>query len=318
MKIIDQLKNTSTPYFSFEMLPPMKGGDISSVYEAINPLVEFNPMNINITYHQQEVVYKKLKSGLLEKKTIRKRPGTVAIAAAIKCKYPNIEVVPHLICGGFTKSETEYALIDLHFLRIKNLLVLRGDPPKTQRIFRPEPEGHEYAVDLIRQIIDLNKGKYLDEELQNSTATDFSVGVAGYPEKHFEAANMEVDMQYLKEKIDAGADYIVTQMFFDNQKFFRFVEDCRNAGITVPIVPGLKPISKLNDLKLLPLVFHIDIPELLAAELRKCKTDRQAYELGIEWAINQSLELKKFGVPALHYFTIGVSDNIQEIAKRVF
>jgi methylenetetrahydrofolate reductase (NADPH) len=318
MKIIDQLKNTSTPYFSFEMLPPMKGGDISSVYEAINPLVEFNPMNINITYHQQEVVYKKLKSGLLEKKTIRKRPGTVAIAAAIKCKYPNIEVVPHLICGGFTKSETEYALIDLHFLRIKNLLVLRGDPPKTQRIFRPEPEGHEYAVDLIRQIIDLNKGKYLDEELQNSTATDFSVGVAGYPEKHFEAANMEVDMQYLKEKIDAGADYIVTQMFFDNQKFFRFVEDCRNAGITVPIVPGLKPISKLNDLKLLPLVFHIDIPELLAAELRKCKTDRQAYELGIEWSINQSLELKKFGVPALHYFTIGVSDNIQEIAKRVF
>jgi methylenetetrahydrofolate reductase (NADPH) len=318
MKIIDQLKNTSTPYFSFELLPPMKGGDISSVYEAINPLVEFNPININITYHQQEVVYKKLKNGLLEKKTIRKRPGTVAIAAAIKCKYPNIEVVPHLICGGFTKSETEYALIDLHFLRIKNLLVLRGDPPKTQRIFRPEPEGHEYAVDLIRQIIDLNKGKYLDEELQNSTATDFSVGVAGYPEKHFEAANMEVDMQYLKEKIDAGADYIVTQMFFDNQKFFRFVENCRNAGINVPIVPGLKPISKVNDLKLLPLVFHIDIPELLAAELRKCKTDRQAYELGIEWAINQSLELKKFGVPALHYFTIGVSDNIQEIAKRVF
>jgi methylenetetrahydrofolate reductase (NADPH) len=318
MKIIDQLKNTTTPYFSFEMLPPMKGGDISSVYEAIDPLVEFNPMNINITYHQQEVVYKKLKNGLLEKKTIRKRPGTVAIAAAIKCKYPNIEVVPHLICGGFTKSETEYALIDLHFLRIKNLLVLRGDPPKTQRIFRPEPEGHEYAVDLVRQIMEMNNGHYLDEDLQNSTATDFSVGVAGYPEKHFEAANRDVDMQYLKEKIDAGADYIVTQMFFDNQKFFRFVEDCRNAGITVPIVPGLKPISKLNDLKLLPLVFHIDIPELLAAELRKCKTDRQAYELGIEWSINQSLELKKFGVPALHYFTIGVSDNIQEIAKRVF
>lgn len=318
MKIIDQLKNPSSPHFSFEMLPPMKGGDISSVYEAINPLVEFNPMNINITYHQQEVVYKKLKSGLLEKKTIRKRPGTVAIAAAIKCKYPNIEVVPHLICGGFTKSETEYALIDLHFLRIKNLLVLRGDPPKTQRIFRPEPEGHEYAVDLVRQIMGLNNGKYLDEDLQNSTATDFSVGVAGYPEKHFEAANMEVDMQYLKEKIDAGAEYIVTQMFFDNQKFFRFVENCRNAGINVPIVPGLKPISKLNDLKLLPLVFHIDIPELLAAELRKCKTDRQAYELGIQWSINQSLELKKFGVPALHYFTIGVSDNIQEIAKRVF
>lgn len=318
MKIIEQFQNTDKPLFSFELLPPMKGGNIGSVYKVIDPLIQYNPVNVNITYHQQEVVYKKLSSGLLEKKTIRKRPGTVAIAAAIKYKYPQLEVVPHLICGGFTKSETEYALIDLHFLGVKNVLALRGDPPKTQRFFRPEPEGHPYAIDLVKQIARLNNGKYQDEELRNTTATDFSVGVAGYPEKHFEAANMDVDIQYLKEKVEAGADYIVTQMFFDNEKYFQFVDRCRAAGILIPIIPGLKPIAQLNDMKSLPLVFHIDIPEELARELRKCKDDKQAFELGIEWTVNQSLELKKYGVPALHYFTIGVSDNIQQIAKKVF
>jgi methylenetetrahydrofolate reductase (NADPH) len=318
MKIIDQIKNTDKTLFSFELLPPLKGGNMESVYKIIDPLIEYEPININITYHQQEVVYKKLKNGLLEKKTIRKRPGTVAISAAIKYRYPQLEVVPHLICGGFTKSETEYALIDLHFLGIKNLLVLRGDPPKTQRFFRPEPEGHEYVIDLIKQIMNLNQGKYLDEELRNTTSTDFSLGVAGYPEKHFEAANMDVDLSYLKDKIDAGADYIVTQMFFDNKKYFSFLDKCRQAGIEVPIIPGLKPITRLNDLKALPLVFHIDIPEALAGELRKCTTDQQAYALGVEWTVNQSLELKKYGVPALHYFTIGITDNIRQIAKRVF
>lgn len=318
MKIIDQLKNTDKTLFSFELLPPLKGGNIESVYKAIDPLTDFNPININITYHQQEVVYKKLENGLLQKKTIRKRPGTVAISAAIKYRYPQLEVVPHLICGGFSKSETEYALIDLHFLGIKNLLVLRGDPPKTQRMFRPEPDGHAYAVDLVRQIMNLNKSKYLDEDLRNTTATDFSVGVAGYPEKHFEAANMDVDMIYLKEKIDAGADYIITQMFFDNSKYFRFVDRCRKAGIDVPIVPGLKPITRMNDLRLLPLIFHIDIPENLARELRKCKNDQQAFQLGVEWTVSQSQELKEKGVPALHYFTIGISDNIRQIASRVF
>ena len=318
MKIIDKIKNPDRTYFSFELLPPLKGGNIESVYKVIDPLIKFDPININITYHQQEVIYKKLPNGLLQKKTIRKRPGTVAISAAIKYKYPELEVVPHLICGGFTRSETEYALIDLHFLGIKNLLVLRGDPPKTQRLFRPEPEGHEFAVDLVKQIVNLNKGIYLDEELRNKTATDFSVGVAGYPEKHFEAANMNTDLRYLKEKVDAGADYIITQMFFDNQKYFDFVALCRKAGIDVPIIPGLKPISALTDLKLLPLVFHIDIPEELASVLRKCKTNQDAVETGIEWAVNQSLELKKFGVPALHYFTIGNTENIREIAKQVF
>jgi len=318
MKIIDLLKNTDKPLFSFELLPPLKGGNIESVYELIDPLIEFNPINVNITYHQQEVVYKKLSSGLLQKKTMRKRPGTVAISAAIKYRYPQLEVVPHLICGGFTKSETEYALIDLHFLGIKNLLVLRGDPPKSQRLFRPEPEGHEYAIGLVKQIVNLNKGIYQDEELKNKAATDFSVGVAAYPEKHFEAANMDADMKFLKEKVDAGADYIVTQMFFDNQKYFDFVDRCRAAGISVPIVPGLKPITSMNDLKLLPLVFHIDIPEGLAAGLRKCKTNDDAIRMGIEWAVNQSRELKAYGVPALHYFTIGHTENIRDIAREVF
>ncbi len=318
MKIIEQLKKTDKTLFSFELLPPMKGGNMDLVYQVIDPLIEFEPMNVNITYHQQEVVYKKLQNGLLQKKTIRKRPGTVAISAAIKYRYPQLEVVPHLICGGFTKSETEYALIDLHFLGIKNLLVLRGDPPKTQRFFHPEPEGHEFVIDLVKQIMDLNRGRYQDEDLRNTTATDFSIGVAGYPEKHFEAANMDVDLQYLKEKVDAGAEYIVTQMFFDNAKYFEFVDKCRENGITVPIVPGLKPITRLNDMKALPLVFHIDIPEILAAELRKCKTDQQAFDLGVEWTINQSRELKRYGVPALHYFTIGITNNIRQIAKEIF
>ncbi len=318
MKIIEKLQNTKTPLFSFELLPPMKGGNINSVYDVIDPLIQYEPINVNITYHQQEVVYKKLGNGLLQKKTIRKRPGTVAIAAAIKCKYPHLEVVPHLICGGFTRSETEYALIDLHFLGVKNVLILRGDPPLTQRFFRPEKDGHAFAIDLVKQISDLNKGKYLEEELRNTTATDFSVGVAGYPEKHFEAANMDVDLQYLKEKVNAGADYIVTQMFFDNKKYFNFVNKCREAGITVPIIPGLKPITRLADMKSLPLVFYIDIPEELASELRKCNNDQQAFDLGVEWTVNQSLELKKYGVSALHYFTIGISDNIQQIAKKVF
>jgi len=318
MKIIDLLKNTDKPLFSFELLPPLKGGNIESIYQLIDPLIEFNPINVNITYHQQEVVYKKLSGGLLQKKTMRKRPGTVAISAAIKYRYPQLEVVPHLICGGFTNSETEYALIDLHFLGIKNLLVLRGDPPKSQRLFRPEPEGHEYAIDLVKQIVSLNEGIYQDEELKNKASTDFSVGVAGYPEKHFEAANMDADLKFLKEKVDAGADYIVTQMFFDNQKYFTFVDRCRAAGITVPIVPGLKPIASMNDLKLLPLVFHIDIPEDLAAGLRKCKTNEDAIQLGIEWTVQQSQELKEYGVPALHYFTIGHTENIKDIAKEVF
>jgi methylenetetrahydrofolate reductase (NADPH) len=317
MKVIDKIKNTSETLFSFELLPPVKGNHIDILYNEIDPLMEFKPLNINITYHQQEVVYKNVSANLLEKKIVRKRPGTVAISAAIKYKY-KVTVVPHLICGGFTKEETEDALIDLHFLGMNNLLVLRGDPPKGERRFIPEPGGNEYAVDLVSQITDMNNGLYLEKDMQNPHPTDFSVGVAGYPEKHFEAPNMASDLRYLKAKVDAGADYIVTQMFFDNKKFFDFVDACRAEGITVPIIPGLKPITFLNDFRLLPQTFHIDIPDELSRELEKCTTTEQARQVGVEWGIEQSKELKKAVVPAIHYYTIGVSENIRKIAETVF
>jgi methylenetetrahydrofolate reductase (NADPH) len=318
MKVIDHIKNAKGTLFSFELLPPLKGHNISGIYRTIDPLLKFNPSFINITYHQEEVVYKKHKSGLLEKKIVRKRPGTVAISAAIKYKYPSVDVVPHLICGGFSKEDTEYALIDFHFLGINNLLALRGDPPKTQRVFLAEKDGHQHASGLVSQIMDMNRGKYLDDELENTTATDFCVGVAGYPEKHIESPNIKADLQYLREKIDSGASYIVTQMFYDNRKYFNFVKNCRDAGITVPIIPGLKPITSLKDLCTLPQVFNIDIPEDLFNELKKCKSNEDAFEAGIEWTTAQSKELIGFGVPVLHYFTIGISENIRRIVSAVF
>ena len=249
---------------------------------------------------------------------MRKRPGTVAISAAIKYKYPLLDVVPHLICGGFTREDTENALIDFHFLGINNLLALRGDPPKSLRVFVPDKDGHAYASELVGQIVSMNKGKYLDEGLENTTATDFCVGVAGYPEKHIESPNFTSDLAFLKKKIDAGAEYIITQMFFDNKKYIDFVTNCRNSGITVPIIPGLKPINTLKDMYILPQVFNIDIPEDLVKELRTCKTNDDAFHAGIEWGIHQSKELVKFGVPVLHYFTIGISENIRQIAAAVF
>ncbi len=318
MKVIDHLNKADKTLFSFELLPPLKGHNITGIYKTIDPLLEFNPSFINITYHQEEVIYKKHKSGLLEKKTIRKRPGTVAISAAIKYKYPNVDVVPHLICGGFTREDTEYALIDFHFLGINNILALRGDPPKAQRNFIPEKDGHSHASEMVEQIIRMNKGRYLDEEMENTTATDFCVGVAGYPEKHIESPNLSSDLDFLKSKIDAGAEYIITQMFFDNKKYFDFVKKCREHGITVPIIPGLKPITTLHDIRTLPQVFNIDIPEVLVKEIRKCQSNEDAFHTGIEWAIAQSKELIRFGVPVLHYFTIGISENIRQIATAVF
>ena len=318
MKVIEHLQQAKRTLFSFELLPPLKGHNIEGIYKAIAPLLEFNPSFVNITYHQEEVIYKKHKSGLLEKKTVRKRPGTVAISAAIKYKYPMLDVVPHLICGGFSKEDTEYALIDFHFLGINNILALRGDPPKTIHVFVPEKDGHAYASDLVRQTINMNKGRYLDEEMENTTATDFCVGVAGYPEKHIESPNLTSDLNYLKMKVDAGAEYIVTQMFFDNRKYFDFVKSCRAAGIMVPIIPGLKPITTLRDISILPKVFYIDIPEDLVREVQKCSTNEAAFQVGIEWSIQQSKELIEFGVPVLHYFTIGISENIRQIAKAVF
>lgn len=317
MRVIDQIKNSDKTLFSFELLPPLKGHNIELIYRAVDPLMEFNPSFINVTYHQEEVVYKKHPSGLLEKKTVRKRPGTVAISAAIKYKYPSVEVVPHLICGGFSKEDTEYALIDFHYLGINNLLALRGDPPKGIRNFIPEPDGHAYASGLVKQITDMNKGKYLDDGLRNTTATDFCVGIAGYPEKHLESPNFAYDLKYLKEKIEAGAEYIITQMFFDNQYYFDFVKRCREAGITVPIIPGLKPVATKQDINILPQVFNIDIPEDLVKEVQKCHSNDEAFQVGIEWTINQSKDLISFGVPVLHYFTVGISENIRQIASAV-
>jgi len=318
MKVIDLIHKSDKTLFSFELLPPLKGNNIASVYRTIDPLMPFNPSFINITYHQEEVVYKTRENGLLEKKTIRKRPGTVAISAAIKYKYPSVEVVPHIICGGFTKEETEYALIDLHYLGIDNILALRGDAPKNQRTFLPEQNGHAHAGSLVAQITDMNRGRYLDDELLNSFHTNFCVGVAGYPEKHIESPNLACDLKYLKEKIDAGAEYIITQMFFDNRKYFDFVESCRKAGITVPIIPGLKSISAIKEINVLPQVFSIDIPDELVNKIMKCKTNEDAIKAGIDWTIGQSEELIRFGVPVLHYFTVGISDNIRRIAKAVF
>jgi len=318
MKVIDQIKKSKKTLFSFELLPPLKGHNIKLIYKAIDPLMEFNPSFINVTYHQEEVVYKKHPSGLLEKKTIRKRPGTVAISAAIKYKYPSVEVVPHLICGGFSKEDTEYALIDFHYLGIKNLLVLRGDPPKGIRDFIPESDGHAYASGLVKQIKNMNQGKYLEEDLKNTTATDFCVGIAGYPDKHIESPNFAYDLKYLKEKTDAGAGFIITQMFFDNARYFNFVKRCRKAGINVPIIPGLKPIAAMKDITSLPQVFNIDIPEELVKEIQKCKSNEDAFHAGTEWTIAQSKELIEFGVPVLHYFTIGISENIRQIASEIF
>jgi len=317
MNIAELLKNTKKTLFSFELLPPLKGGNIDTVYDTIDPIMEFEPININVTYHREEVIYKKHPNGLLEPRKMRKRPGTVAISAAIKYKY-KVSVVPHIICGGFNREETENALIDLHFLGIHNVLAVRGDTPKNEKVFNPEPDGNANAVNLVRQILDMNNGKYIDEELIHTTPTCFSVGVAGYPEKHIESPNLESDLYYLKQKVDAGAEYIVTQMFFENKNYFDFVDRCRKYGIHVPIVPGLKPISLKSQINMLPKTFNIDIPQELAMKIRKCKDNSQARQIGVEWAIEQSKELVASGVPALHFYTMGKSDNIKTIAKAVF
>jgi len=317
MKVIDVLNKSNKTLFSFELLPPLKGKDIGLIYETIDPLVEFNPAFISVTYHREEFMYKRHKNGLLEKRAIHKRPGTVAISAAIKYKY-QITVLPHMICGGFSRSETENALIDLNFLGINNVLALRGDPMPTEKLFIPEEDGHNNAIDLVKQIVAMNKGKYIDEDLENTTATNFSAGVAGYPEKHIEAPNLDLDLKYLKEKIDAGAEYIITQMFFDNQKYFDFVDRCRKIGINVPIIPGIKPISTKKHLKMLPSTFNIDLPTDLVNEVEKCKDTNQINEIGIEWATMQAKELIKNNVPVVHFYTMGKAANVKRIVQSIF
>ncbi|HJN06450.1 MAG TPA: methylenetetrahydrofolate reductase [Bacteroidales bacterium] len=315
--VIQHIEESKQTLFSFELLPPLKGHDFESTQQAIDPLLEFNPSFINITYHQQEVVYEDAGNGLMRKQTIRKRPGTVGISAAIKYRY-GINVVPHIICGGFSKEDTENALIDLQFLGVNNLLVVRGDPQPGTKVFMPEPDGNEHAIDLIEQIVNLNNGKYLDEKLKNTRSMDFCIGVAGYPEKHGESPNMDSDLYFLKKKIQAGASYIVTQMCYDNQKYFNFVKLCREKGINVPIIPGLKPIAIKENLINIPKSFSVDLPVDLVKEVLKCKNNKEIRQVGVEWAIQQSKELLDFGVPVLHYYTFGQSDNIQKIAKAVF
>ncbi len=316
MKVTDHIQQAKETLFSFEILPPLKGKSIQSIYDGIDPLMEFKPKFVNVTYHREEFIYKERENGLLEKIAIRKRPGTVGICAAIMNKY-NVDAVPHLICGGFSREETENALIDLQFLGIDNVLALRGDSIKTEANFRAHKYGHSFAVELINQITEMNEGKYLMDDV-NLEPTNFCIGAAGYPEKHFEAMNLTTDLQYLKAKVDAGAEYIVTQMFFDNTKFFAFVDACRAVGITVPIIPGLKPIKTMTHVSFLPKFFHIDYPEELSKELLKCTTNQEVEALGIEWGIQQSKELKAKGVPCIHYYTMSNSSSVKAIAKEIF
>ena len=317
MHVTAHLAKAKDTLVSFEILPPLKGKTITSIYEHLDPLMEFKPSWINVTYHRSETMFKKKTDGTFEKVDVRKRPGTVGICAAIMNHY-NIDAVPHIICGGFTKRETEDALIDLQFLGIDNALILRGDAAKNESSFEPEPSGNKYAIDLLKQVGQLNQGIYLDEDILNGGKTNFCMGVAGYPEKHFESPNFEIDLIKTKEKIDAGADYIMTQMFFNNQKFLDYVQACRDMGITVPIIPGLKPITNKKQLTILPRIFHVDIPTDLSNAINKCKTDEECEQVGTEWLIQQSKELKAAGVPVLHYYTLGKPKVIRDVCQQIF
>lgn len=316
MQVTDHIKQAKDTLISFEILPPLKGKGIQSLYQHLDPLMEYKPAYINVTYHRSEHVFKKTPDGNFKKVVVRKRPGTESICAAIMNKY-SVDTVPHLICGGFGINETEDALINLNYLGIDNVLVLRGDAAKNETAFLPEPGGHEYASDLLKQVIDLNAGKYLEDDLKNTSQIKFCIGVAGYPEKHFEAPNMDSDLFYLKQKVDLGADYIVTQMFFDNEKFFAFEKACRAIGITVPIIPGLKPIYNKKQLTVLPKFFNIDLPAVLSKEILKCKTDEDVEKIGSEWLLQQSKELKEFGVPVLHYYTLGKPHIVGNVVREI-
>ncbi len=317
MKVTEHIANAQgKTLFSFEVLPPLKGKTIDTLYQHLDPLMEFKPSWINVTYHRAETMFKKRADGSFDKVEVRKRPGTVGICAAIRNHY-NVDTVPHLICGGFSKQETENALIDLNFLGIDNVLVLRGDAEKNEPNFIPQKDGHSYALDLLQQVENLNHGIYLEDDIQSGGKTKFCIGVAGYPEKHFEAPNLEIDMKYLKAKVDAGADYIMTQMFFDNNKFFNFVKTCRQKGIEVPIIPGLKPITTKKQLSVLPRIFHVDLPTELSLEVMKCKSDEEVEQVGTEWLLHQCRQLKEFGVPVLHYYTLGKPKVIKNVVKEL-
>lgn len=317
MKVTEHIeKAKEKTLFSFEILPPLKGQNIQSIFDGIDPLMEFKPPFIDVTYHREEYIYKELSNGLLEKKIVKKRPGTVGICSAIQNKY-QVDAIPHILCGGFTREDTENFLIDLDFLGIENVVALRGDAVKSETYFKPEKEGNSYATELVTQIDNLNKGVYLDEDLQNLSETNFCIGVAGYPEKHIEAPSLDSDIHYLKQKIKNGATYIITQMFFDNQKYFDFVAKCRKEGITVPIIPGLKPIATKKQLNLIPHRFKVDLPDELIMNIVK-SDDKNVKEIGVEWCLQQGKELIKAGVPVLHFYSMGKAESVKRIASELF
>ncbi len=317
MKVTEHLKRSpDRPIVSFEVLPPLKGGTMDSIFETLNPLMEFKPPFVDVTYHREEFVYKQKESGYYEKTSIRKRPGTVGICTAIMHHY-GVDAIPHLICGGFSVEDTENALIDLHFLGFDNVLALRGDARQFDKKFIPEPHGHAYAIDLIQQIVQMNNGIYLDDEIENGAHSDFCIGIAGYPEKHFEAPNMEQDIYWTKKKVEAGADYIVTQMFFDTQYYIDFVNKCRSEGIDIPIIPGIKPLTKRYQLSSIPRHFFVSMPDDLVKEVN-ANPDKSIVEIGQAWCIQQCKDLIEFGVPGLHFYTMGDSKIIYKICKAIF
>ncbi|PSK94618.1 methylenetetrahydrofolate reductase [NAD(P)H] [Taibaiella chishuiensis] len=316
MKVTDHISQADKPLISFEILPPMKGKGIDSIFKILDPLMEFKPAFVNVTYHRAEQIFKKRTDGSFDRVEIRKRPGTVGICAALMNRY-RVDAVPHLICGGFAKEETENALIDLRYLGVDNVLALRGDSPANEKFFTPHPQGHRYAVDLVDQITNMNNGRYLEDDIVDAGKTDFCIGVAGYPEKHFEAANMNLDLHYLQQKIAAGAGYITTQMFFDNAKYFAYVDNCKSANIHVPIIPGLKPITNKRQLSILPSIFHVDIPNEFASEMLQCKTDAACEQLGTEWLIAQCRELLARKVPVLHFYTLGKPQVVYNVVKAI-
>jgi methylenetetrahydrofolate reductase (NADPH) len=318
MKVTEHIKQAKgKTLFSFEIVPPQKGQNIQELYNNIDPLMEFNPPFIDVTTSREEYVYLPKENGLLDRKITRMRPGTVGICASLKHKY-NVDAIPHVLCGGFSKEETEYLLVDCHYLGLDNVMALRGDARKDEQYFKAVNGGNTYASDLVKQINDLNQGKYLHEIIETPYKSDFCVGVAGYPEKHLESPSLDSDLRRLKEKVDAGADYVVTQMFFDNQKYFDFVAKAREFGITTPIIPGIKPIAIERHLQILPQIFRLDLPDTLVNEIEKCKNNKEIRQVGIDWAINQSKELIKYGAPVIHYYSMGKSSNIKAIAKHIF
>lgn len=317
MKVIDLINSNQKTAFSFEILPPLKGTGIEKLYETIDTLREFDPKYINITTHRSEYVYKDLGDGLFQRNKLRRRPGTVAVAAAIQNKY-NITVVPHLLCSGFSTEETEYVLLDLQFLGITDLLVLRGDKAKHESVFTPEPNGYHHAIELQEQINNFNKGIFVDGSEMRTVSTPFSYGVACYPEKHEESPNMDTDIHWLKKKIESGAEYAVTQLFYDNKKYFEFVEKAQKAGITVPIIPGIKPLKRMAQLSMVPKTFKVDLPEELTREAQKCKSDEDVRQVGVEWCINQCKELMAHGVPSIHFYSIAAVDSIKDVAKAIY